>query len=354
MTARQISLGGRGGRFGAAKPGKEKTPGREMVLSRGIQGIEQRIDPSNFRPTKSGERGKYAHGLHDLSASLLDHEKPISGQLKGYENAVVLFMPMPEEDDLRILAALARLDDRNINALRFFKSHMTRMQAAQSSDMGTTFNDLSKEGGPDTFKYGATGTIIRKKGGIGVPATEAELKARKTNALEYKKILQAGITTVNEVVVAYRSHASKVFPLYARWDDTNKLFHVVDSNLVPQGVQITDDGHVQLGSPPPEISEGLEEAQETLAGERFLWACEEYIQQNANDPVALRQLLTLITVKQRRELRDAYTSNAYLGEDKARDPKLTARVLQLSEDIDYELALGTHGPRHLEGPPHVY
>ncbi len=354
MTARQISLSGRGGRFSAAKPDKQKTPGREIVLSRGIQGIEQRTNPNNFRKTKSGERGKHARGLHDLSASLIDHKKPISGQLKGYEDAVVLFMPMPEENDLRIIAALARLDDRNINALRFFKSQMTRMQAAQSSDMGTTFNDVSEEGGPDKFRYGATGTIIRKKGGLGAPATETELKARKTNALEYKKILQAGITNVNEVVVAYRSHASKVFPLYARWDETNKLFHVLDSNLVPRGVQITDDGHVQLGSPPPEISDNLEEPEETLAGERFLWSCEEYIQQNANDPSALRQLLTLLTFKQRLDLRDAYVSNAYLGEDKTRDDKRKKLVLGLIEEINSEIASGTQGLRGPENLPHVH
>ena len=47
-------------------------------------------------------------------------------------------------------------------------------------------------------------------------------------------------------------------------------------------------------------------------------------------------------------------SNVYLGEDKARDPKLQARVLALIEDINSEIALGTHGPRNLEGPPHVY
>ena len=70
--------------------------------------------------------------------------------------------------------------------------------------MGTTNADLSDADGLDKFRYGHTGTIIRAKGAIGTPATPDEIKARATNALEYKKILAAGITIVNEVVMAYR------------------------------------------------------------------------------------------------------------------------------------------------------
>lgn len=94
-----------------------------------------------------------------------------------------------EEDDLKIFAAIANLDDRDEAFLREAKSPMTRLKLAQSSDMGTTLTDVSTEGGKDKFSYGATGTVIRKKGGKAWDASATEIKARSTNALEYTKVL---------------------------------------------------------------------------------------------------------------------------------------------------------------------
>ena len=335
MTARQIDLGGRGGTFQVDTPGK--TPGRFMSLARGPKGIEERLKPSNFLSGQESEKG-----LHDLSASLLDGTLPIYPQLKHYENSVVLFMPVPEEDDLKIFAALNQLPDRDEAVLRAMGAQMTLLKLAQASDMGTTFADLSDAGGPDKFRYGHTGTIIRAKGAIGRPATPAEIKARATNALEYKKILAAGITIVNEVVMAYRQHASKLFPMYGRWDEKDKVFHVLTKDLKPIGYRITNDGRLEKGSVLPVIREGLVEPQENLRRERYLWDYQAYVALHQDDEEALRDLLTSIGREHRKELKAAYTDKVFLGAKVS--PNTTRAVLQIIDDIEYDIALGH---RHL-------
>jgi len=331
MTARQIDLGGRGGTFQVDTP--DKTPGRFMALARGPKGVEERLKPSNFLSGQENEKG-----LHDLSASLLDGALPIYSQLKHYENSVVLFMPVPEEDDLKIFAALSQLPDRDEEVLRAMGAQMTLLKLAQASDMGTTFADLSEEGGPDKFRYGHTGTIIRAKGGIGKPATPAEIKARATNALEYKKILTAGITIVNEVVMAYRQHASKLFPMYGRWDEQAKVFHVLTKDLKPIGYRVTNDGRLEQGPVPSVVKEGLVEPQEKLRRERYLWDYQSYITQHQDDEEALRDLLTSIGREHRKQLKEAYTTNVLLGAKVT--PETKRAVLQLIDDIEYDIALG--------------
>jgi hypothetical protein len=350
MTARQIDLGGRGGRFSVKKP--DTSPGRIMTLSRGIQGIEQRVKPENFFDLQTGRSKKNERGLHDLSASILDHRRgSISSQLKFYDNAIVLFMPAPEQDDLRVFAALARLEDRDVNMLRFIRSQMTRIKLAQGSDMGTSFSDVSEEGGPDKFSYGSTGTIIRMKGGLAKPATETELKARGTNALEYKSVLDAGVTTVNEIVMSYRSHASKDFPMYARWDATNKRFHILDANLAALGRYIADAGVMEVGTPPPETEKGLEEPQKDLEMERFMWALQIFVREHAKDPQTLRDVLLLLTRAQRMELKRCYEAGVYLGDDNRLDRAVEARVIEIIENIEVELMRGHQRPVVMDGGP---
>ena len=331
MTARQIDLGGRGGTFQVDTP--DKTPGRFMALARGPKGVEERLRPSNFLNGQENEKG-----LHDLSASLLDGLLPIYSQLKHYENSVVLFMPVPEEDDLKIFAALSQLPDRDEEVLRAMGAQMTLLKLAQASDMGTTFADLSEEGGPDKFRYGHTGTIIRAKGGIGKPATPAEIKARATNALEYKKILTAGITIVNEVVMAYRQHASKLFPMYGRWDEKASVFHVLTKDLKPIGYRVTNDGLLEQGPVPSVVREGLVEPQDQLRRERHLWDYQSYIARHQTDEEALRDLLTSIGREHRKQLKEAYTKNVLLGAKVT--PETKRSVLQIIDDIDYDISLG--------------
>lgn len=246
MTARQISTSGRGGNFKvrSTKKGKE----REIKLARDVPGVKERFIPTNFFNTSdpNAKSKKNEKGLHDLSASLLDRERPISEQLKHYEGAIVLFMPLPMEDDLRIFSALTRKLGTGNPEVRKIRSMFTRVKLAQASDMGTSFVDISdpsaKEG---KFRYGITGTIIRRKGGIGVAAKESELAARRTNALQYTNILKEGITRVNEVVMAYREHASKDFPMFAELDKGG-FYNILDvETLTPTGKTLSNDGKVR-------------------------------------------------------------------------------------------------------------
>jgi hypothetical protein len=75
-----------------------------------------------------------------------------------------------------------------------------------------------------------------------VPATPGEIAARRTNALRYKNILKAEITKVNEVVMAYRAHESKLFPMFAAWDAGANIFLELKADLSPTGMSITDKG----------------------------------------------------------------------------------------------------------------
>lgn len=330
MSARQIDLGGRGGRFQVDKLSGEK--GATITLSRGIQGIEQRMNPENFND-QEGASHKNERGLHSMSASLLDHRRgSISKQLKFYDNAIVLFMPAPAEDDLKIVAAIASLEDHDVAFLREVKSKMTRLQLAQSSDMGTTLKDTSTEIDKPQFKYGVAGTIIRKEGGIGMPATATELEARGVNALEYTKILDVGVTTVNEIVMAYRSHASKAFPVYARWDGTQ--FHLLDADLNPKNQILSDTGEITDGAPPKQVATSLEKPRQDLKLEREMWAAQTSIRKQIDNPKRLREYLETLTLEQRAELKKCYLAGTYLGDDNRLSDVLEKRVVDLIDDID--------------------
>jgi hypothetical protein len=238
MTGRQINTAGRGGDFDVRRV--HGGVDRKMKLARDVPSIRTRMNPTNFY--NSGKSSKNRLGLHDLSASLLNPATNISHQLKHYQDAVVLFMPVPPEDDLRILAALAKLDDRDEAEIRQLKSEITRLKLAQSSDMGTVYVDVSTgRFAPGKFRYGITGTIIRAKGTTGQDATAEELAARRTNALKYKSILDDDLASVNEVVIAYRKHESSLFPMFGKWDGSSG-YNVVNDALKPSGHYISDKG----------------------------------------------------------------------------------------------------------------
>lgn len=222
----------------------QKKYDREITLGRDVHSILERNNPKNFYDPAAEGSKKNEKGLHNLSASLLNGESPISDQLKGYEDSIVLFMPVPPENDLQIFAALNSLEDRNPEVMAELASKMTRLELAQASDMGTRFVDAGRPGAPEgDFQYGITGTIIREEGGSGQPATASELAARRTNALEYTKIAESGITKVNEVVMAYRAHESKLFPMFAVWDQGRQGYAVVDGTTQkPTGQFITNQG----------------------------------------------------------------------------------------------------------------
>lgn len=265
MTARQVNTGAtaRGGEFEVRNIHDRKIE-RTMKLARDVDSIGERNKPGNFGfNNKDDKRSDFesifepdgfnmeesqerVKGLFSLSATLLNGEgvdQKISTQLKPYEQSVVLFMPVPAEKDLQIISALSLLQGRDEQKIRAMRSMMTRMELAQSSDMGSTFVDESRSRNDEgEFTYGVSrGRILRKKGGVATVATSAELYARRTNALQYKQILKNDLECVNEIAMAYRKHESEIFPMLA-FHKPGQGYEVVDDKLKPNGHFISDEG----------------------------------------------------------------------------------------------------------------
>jgi hypothetical protein len=253
MSARQIGVKATnmGGTFTVRNKfaPQDKQRDREVNLDRGLSGIGARGVPENFYDPESKERNKNVLGLHALSASLLvkDNKKPIFSQLKPYKDSVVVFMPVPTEDDMQIFHAVARLKDPDLERYREMKSRFTRIKLAQGSDMHTTLFDVSETSeGPAKIRYGVTGRTQRAKDEEEVAADETDLAARKSNALEHSSILGPGaMQKINEIVMAYRQSESKEFPLYARWDPDQRHFRVITTTMEATNRYITNAGELR-------------------------------------------------------------------------------------------------------------
>ncbi|MDT8914949.1 hypothetical protein [Amycolatopsis sp. PS_44_ISF1] len=251
MSARQIgSTQTMGGEFTVRNKHARTDARRDrtIFLDRGATGIGERMKPGNFHDPETGASQKNEKGLHDLSASLLDGTKTpssILAQLKPYKNSIVVFMPVPAEEDLQIFHAIANLEAPDAKALGDMRSKLTRVKYAQGSDMHTTLFDVSASPDePAQIRYGVTGRAHRK-GEEETMADETDLAARRTNALEHSVILKDGaVQKVNEIVMAYRSHDSARFPLFARWNADKKQFDVIDPDheWAGTGAYITDAG----------------------------------------------------------------------------------------------------------------
>lgn len=255
MTARQIgnkstNMGGKFTVRNKFEP-ENRARDREVNLDRGASGITARTVPGNFFDPSTGRRAKNEKGLHDLSASLLvmDAKKTILSQLKPYKDSIVVFMPAPTEDDMQIFNAVANLKDPDLGEYRKLKSAMTRIKLAQGSDMHTTLYDTSERSTDlARIRYGVTGRTQRSKDEDETVADETDIAARKSNALEYSSILGAGaIQTVNEIVMAYRAHESKLFPMFARWVPDKKHFRVLDQKYADTKFYIGNDGSWNQG-----------------------------------------------------------------------------------------------------------
>ncbi|EWC60889.1 hypothetical protein UO65_3819 [Actinokineospora spheciospongiae] len=249
MSARQIGADGRGGEFSIVNRAARRDPTKQVniTLDRSAKGVLARMDPANFNDPGTGANHKDALGLHDLSASLLDGSKPtVFDQLKGYADAVVVFMPVPSETDAQVFNAISSLAEPDAPVLRGYRNALTRVRLAQGSDMHTILVD-DGEGppAPVRVRYGVTGRVQRAKGAAETIADEVDIDVRRTNALQHNVILGAGATqTVNEIVVAYRRHASPVFPCFTRWDEATKRFNVIEDGdpTKPTGAYITNAG----------------------------------------------------------------------------------------------------------------
>lgn len=257
MTVRQINfekgLGRSAVSFPVKKHGRPSDPtDRTMNLDPSPQGIAKRLDPANFLDQQTVNQ----QGVHELSASVLrgDANQDISGQLKFYVMAALVFMPLPEERDLQIFSALNRVVAMDPKVVNLIARMMTRPLYAQASDMHTTYQDMAPgPGGEGQFVYGNVGTVLRQVGNEkrNLTMNNADLAERRKGALEYTKVAATVLTKANEIVMAYRYHQSSKFPLFALWDADHKEFIEVrpfpatvdDPNILqPTGHFITNKG----------------------------------------------------------------------------------------------------------------
>ncbi len=253
MTVRAIAKdsGQQGGKFPAQIPKGESgtTTGKtDMTLDRNRESIKTRTKPETWTGESQDLTVKQKTGLYELSASLLSPDRDIFSQLKFYSAPeAVVFMPAASPEDYQILLALTELVDADQAKLREISSEMTRIVLAQSTDMGTKYVDKSPDNLGTDIRYGETGTLIRYAGGTGKPAREHELEARRTNALEYTKILDDSKKLVNEVVVEYRKHASGRFPLFTEIDHKNKRFYILDPTTFQRTGKYIDNSGNEAG-----------------------------------------------------------------------------------------------------------
>ena len=239
-----------GSKWDMVRPGSQTTtPGGVVQTREGYpydvsgKGVMARTNPLNFAPEANK---KYSIGLHDLSASLLDPAKAISGQLyhaldkELHDGDYAIFMPLPLEEDLQLFDSINQYAKKYRNdfprfheLIAIYRARMTRIKQAYEYDIGAGFKESPRtKENPDKpdfkIKYGV-GTKIKVIGALTpVPTTEGvndEGKLR-SNALSYKKILEDTKTKgkYNEITISYRQHASPNFPQAAIWDFKRKVF----------------------------------------------------------------------------------------------------------------------------------
>lgn len=253
-------------------PDKISTPD---IYNTGMAGMKLRTNPGNFgaevddkggwkkidgkaklvAPTKTG---KYTLGLHDLSAVLLSTGRgDILGQLAWKEGAqettknAVAFMPLPLEADLKVFALLsakakknrdkhARIYEKVANVRR----KMTRVKLTNEDDAGSGFVNIGTGFAADQRKYRYGLGLIPIEGKTGQTGPD-EMERRRALALEYRTMLgkmkampqdTSLNPTHNELVVAYRHHESKCFPLFTDYDKQRKCWRVFDG---PEGFNAT-------------------------------------------------------------------------------------------------------------------
>lgn len=233
--------------------GKQELGG---ISDTGIKGLMKRMDPSNFMG-KSNDMSKYELGLHDMSVSLLHPKRKIEHQLYGYgfqtdshavtqaSSTYVVFMPLPMPEDLSLFIVMNQIakEERNrtpeiYQKVQVIRSELTRVKFADPDDSHIGFVDMSENLNTDKYKYrygikqSEVETVAGKYSG---DLAKRRAAARKyTNILElaFEKSLRTAnaadskkVKYYNEIIVAYRKHATGLFPLYVRW--ANSKFQVV-------------------------------------------------------------------------------------------------------------------------------
>ncbi len=216
---------------------KIKYPGVKYAV--GVDSLATRANPANFSGVNpQGIKNKYALGLFDLSASLLNPKYlTVKGQLRWSltgekKDWRVIFLALPHEDDvglynvLKVIAQQQR-DPVLQHIVKFIRHRMTRPKLAEGKDMGAGPYDVSKPGEQPKFKYG-----WQSKDGT---LTEKTERRALTAAVEYQSILNDSkpikpregsvkAVTSNEVTVAVRQHAGRRFPIITDYTEAEDAF----------------------------------------------------------------------------------------------------------------------------------
>jgi hypothetical protein len=120
--------------------------------------------PSNF----ASREKKYEEGLHDLSASLLNHNTPIADQVHNSgEGAHFSFLPLSEEEDQEVIFTLGRYAKDRITfpllypKVRGFRAEMTRVKLAQDFDMAIGYSVIPVAKSPNQSPGAQLGFKLR-------------------------------------------------------------------------------------------------------------------------------------------------------------------------------------------------
>jgi hypothetical protein len=240
----------------------------------GIKGMMLRMDPTNFVKPGTGESSKYEHGLFDMSSSLLHPERLIVHQLYGWgfqtdshaqttdSSTYVVFMPVAQMADMALFAALNRVakvvrtsTPQIYEEVRRIRSEMTRIKYADKDDSHIGFVDISTKDSPrPKFRYG-----LKNSDALANNVDSESLRQRAYDAKHYTSILETAhqralrtgkapsVKFYNEITVAYRKHASPLFPLFTRWANGNfQVMRNTGTGMVDDlGKTVSNNGRTQ-------------------------------------------------------------------------------------------------------------
>lgn len=207
-------------------------------------------DPANF---VSREK-KYAMGLHDLSASLLNPAVSIFDQIhNNEEGAHFSFLPLSAEEDQLVLSQLTAAAKKLQGPLpefytlvRGYRAGVTRIKLAQEFDMAIGYTVVpaknpTKDGPAYKLRYGLGNTMTIVGRTFGIKVTAEVLAARRQAAMRFKSIL-AERQAKNEIIIAIRQHAGN-FPVYAvRKGNQLDCFTIDSGKLTLNGKKISANG----------------------------------------------------------------------------------------------------------------
>lgn len=238
-------------KFGAWRGPKEGVPYEKERYRVGTIALKDRMNPANFGIDR-GERLKYKHGLHDLSASLCVPTIPALNRQVRWKWGeltvrITVFMPLGKEEDLYLFFLLnaAAKKERATSPQAYEKvadmrRRMTRVKLADSVDIGAGLRDVSSPGSDvPKFRYGVKEDLVngqltgidRERQQKALAYTSILPKTAKPSNIDTSPTTPMGrsmpkpaankdgaTTSCNEIVVAYREHEGDRFPIFTKFD----------------------------------------------------------------------------------------------------------------------------------------